>query len=108
MDSKKLDRRITLERATVTQDDTGQEIQSWSLLATISASWRRASARETLAAAEVSAAITDVFECRYDSGWSDLSPLDRLTYDGRTYNIVEVAQIGRREGLRIAASARAE
>lgn len=103
-----LDRRIVLQRATTAQDETGQEIETWSTLATVWGSRRRASARETLAAAEVAAAVTDVFEIRYDSAWSDLNPKDRLSEGGKTYNIIEVAEIGRREGLRIAAAARAD
>lgn len=108
MDSRKLDRKIILQRATTVQDETGQEIQTWADLATVWASRRRASARETLAAAEVSAAITDVFECRWGSAWSDVSPLDRLVFEGRAYDIASVDEIGRHEGLRIAAVARAE
>lgn len=104
----KLDRRITLRRATKVQDSLGQEGQTWSDLATVWASRRRASSRETLAAAEISAAITDVFEIRYDSLWSDLSPLDQVVFDDRSYDIASVEEIGRREGLRIAAVARAE
>lgn len=108
MRSESLDRRITLQRATTTRDEAGQIIKSWGELATVWASRRRASARETLAAAEVSAAITDVFECRRDSAWADLSPLDRLVFEGRIYDVVSVDEIGRREGLRIAAVARAD
>lgn len=105
-----LDRRVTLQRAAITQDTTGQEIETWSTLgpSKIWASWRRASARETLAAAEKSAIVTDVFEVRYDSAWSDLNPKDRLVYSGRTYDIAEVTEIGRREGLRIGGAARAD
>jgi SPP1 family predicted phage head-tail adaptor len=103
-----LDRRIALRRSTKTQDATGQEIETWSTLATVWASRRRASSRETLAAAEVSAAITDVFEIRYDSSWGDISPLDRVEFEGRDYDIASVDEIGRREGFRIAAVARAE
>lgn len=109
MDSKKLDRRIRLERATVTQDPgSGEEVKAWATLATVSASRRRASARETLAAAEVSGEVSDVFEIRYDSAWADLDVRDRLVFEDRTYNIASVDEIGRREGLRIGASARAE
>lgn len=108
MKAAALDRRITLRRATMTQDALGQDIETWADLATVWASRRRASARETLAAAEVSAAITDVFEIRWDSAWGDLSPTDRLISDGRDYDIVSVDEIGRREGLRIAAVTRAE
>lgn len=104
----KLDRRITLQRATTAPDEYGEPIETWADLATVWASRRRASARETLAGAEVSAAISDVFEIRYDSAWSDLSPLDRLVFEDRTYAIETVDEIGRREGLRIGAIARAE
>lgn len=103
-----LDRRITIQRKSVTQNGLGEEIETWSDLVTVWASRRRASARETLAAAEVTAAITDVFEIRYGSLWSDLSPLDRLTFEGREYDIASVDEIDRRDGFRIAAVARAE
>jgi SPP1 family predicted phage head-tail adaptor len=104
----KLDRRIALERATAVQDSTGQAVETWSPLATVWASWRRASARETLAAAEVAAAVTDVFEIRWSTRVRDVSPEDRLTYEDRLYAIVEVTEIGRREGLRIAATTRVD
>jgi SPP1 family predicted phage head-tail adaptor len=103
-----LDRRIVLQRATTSQDETGQEIETWSTLATVWASWRRASARETLAAAEVAAAVTDIFVIRWWSGVADLNPKDQVQYAGRTYDIADVAEIGRREGLQINAVARSD
>src|SRR5690554_7734665 len=103
------DRRVTLERFTSTQDPgSGETVETWATLAEVWASRRRASARETLAAAEISAEVTDVFEIRWAAAWSDLGPLDRLVYEGRTFSISSVDEIGRREGLRIAASARSE
>lgn len=104
-----LDRRITLQRAAAVQDPaTGERVESWATLATVWASRRRASARETLASAELSAEISDVFEIRYGSAWADLNARDRLLFEGRTYNIVTVDEIGRREGLRIGANARGD
>ena len=103
-----LDRRIVLQRATTAQDETGQEIETWAALATVWASWRRASARETLAAAEVAAAVTDIFVIRWWSGVSDLNPKDRVQYAGRTYDIADVSEIGRHEGLQISAVARSD
>jgi SPP1 family predicted phage head-tail adaptor len=100
--------QITLQRATTAQDDTGQEIETWSTLATPYASWRRASARETLAAAEVSAAVTDIFETLWSSAYGDLTSRDRLTFNGRTYDIIGTYMIGYREGLGITAAARAD
>lgn len=108
MEAGKLDRRISIERASTYQDETGQEVARWAPVATVWASWRRASARETLAAAEVSAEVTDVFEIRWSNLVAELDPKDRVIYDGRTYDIAAVTEIGRREGLRIAAAARAD
>jgi SPP1 family predicted phage head-tail adaptor len=102
----KLDRRVVLQRASFVRDATGQPIASWSTIATVWASWRRASARETLAAAEVAATVTDVFEIRWSSDVADLNPKDRLSYDARTYDIAAVDEIDRRVGLRITAAAR--
>lgn len=105
--SGKLDVRVTLQRATTTTDTWGAETPTWSDLATVWASQRRASARETLAAAELSASVSDVFEVRRSSEISDLGPLDRVVWSGRVYDVVEVTPLGR-FGLRIAAVARGE
>lgn len=104
-----LNRRITLLRYGVTgKDDYNNPIEGWTTLATVWASWRRATARETLAASEIGASVSDVFEIRYSSAVVSLDPKDRLTYQGRTYNIGGVTEIGFREGLRVEATARAD
>lgn len=103
-----LDRRIRIERNTPVQDEYGQETENWSELVTLHASWRRASTKETLASAEVSATASDVFEIRWSPAWSSVNPRDRLVFDGRVYDISAVTEIGRREGLRINALARTE
>lgn len=103
----KLDQRVTLQRATTATDTWGAEIPTWSDLATVWASQRRASARETLAAAELSASVSDVFEVRKSSVIADLGPKDQLLWEGRVYDIAEVTPIGR-YGLRIGAIARAD
>lgn len=104
-----LDRKIRIERATYERDALGQKIETWTELVTLHASWRRASAKETLASAEVSATASDIFEIRWSSAWADVGPMDRIVYNGRIYDIQAApAEIGRREGLRIGALARAE
>lgn len=105
----KLDRRITIRRRAVSADPvTGLPVEAWSDLATVWASWRRASARETLAAAEIGAQVTDVFEVRWSPMSSAITPLDRLIYQGREYNISDAREIGRRVGIRITGMARGE
>lgn len=108
MDGRKLDRRITLLRYGITYDDDLNPVEGFTAFATVWASWRRASARETLAGAEVNAAATDVFEIRYSSAVADLNPKDRLSYQGDIYDIQATAEIGRRVGIRIDASRRAD
>lgn len=109
MQSAKLDRKITIERFTYTTDSgSGEQIKTWSTLATPWASKKDVSDSERVASAEVSAEIGTRFQIRYDSSWSDLNPKDRVVYDGRTYDISAVKEINRREGLEISAIARAD
>lgn len=109
MRAGELDRRITLQRYSLTVDADNAPLEVWtSDAAPVWASWRRASARETLAGAEVNAAATDVFEIRYSSDVADLNPKDRLAYQGAGYDIHSVQEIDRREGLRISATRRAD
>lgn len=103
----KLDQRVTLQRATTTANAYGEQVPSWADLDTVWASQRRASARETLAAAELSASVSDVFEVRRSSVIADLGPKDQLLWEGRIYDIAEVTPIGR-YGFRIGAVARGE
>jgi SPP1 family predicted phage head-tail adaptor len=103
-----LDRRVTIQRNTPTQDAGGQEIEGWTDLVTVSASWRRATARETLAASEINAQVTDIFVIRWSTDVQDVSPKDQLLYAGKTYDIADCAEIGRREGIEITAAARSD
>lgn len=109
MKSERLDRKITLERFTYSTDPgSGEQVKTWSTLATVWASKRDVSDSERVASAEVSAEIGTRFQIRWDSSWADLNPKDRVVHDGRTYDIVGVKELGRREGLEISAIARAD
>lgn len=111
MKPERFDRRITLQRFTYTiSPGSGEQLKTWDTLGPeyLKASRRRASSNETLASAEIAAAISDVFEIRYGSTWSDVNPKDRLVFEDRVYEIVGAEEIGRREGIRITAIARAE
>lgn len=107
-DAGERNRRITIRCATITRDELGAEVQTWTTRGTPWATWRRATATERLAAGEVAATITDVFEILHSPRYADLSPLDELIYGGRTYDIVSSAEVGYRETIRISAMARAE
>lgn len=109
VNSPRFDRKITLQRKTVTQNDLGEEVETWTDLATdiwAEKSYRGAS--EGVQAAEIAAVRALRFVIRWDPGWADVSPLDRLIHDGVTHDIYEVNEIGRRDGIEMFVRARAE
>lgn len=109
MQAGKLDRRIELQRFTATTDpDSGEQVKAWGTLTLASASKADVSDRERVASAEVAAQIGTRFQIRWTSTVADLNPKDRLTFEGRTYQIVAVKEIGRRVGLEISAIARSD
>lgn len=105
----RLDRRITIQHKTVAQNELGEEVETWADHATVWASKFDVSDGEKVAAAEVSATITTRFQIRYSSDVAEINPGDdRVVFDGRTYDIWGVKEIGRREGIEITAAARAD
>lgn len=109
INSPKLDRKITIQRFTSSQDEFGTPIEVWSDLATVWANYRPVSDAEKMQAGEVSATLSARFTIRYDSAWADLSPIDRVVFEGRTFDVFGCKEVeGRRQFLEITASARAE
>lgn len=103
----KLDRRITLERSTLSDDGLSQ-VETWAPLAEVWAGMTPISDGERWRAGEVGATATHRFVIRHSSTSATLNPKDRLIYEGRTFNISGTKEIGRREGIEITASARAD
>lgn len=101
-----LDRQITVERATYTTDASGAEIPTWAALATVACAFRPISDSERWRASEVSATVTTRFTIRHGLG---VLPTDRLIFEGRTFDIHGVKEVGdRRRFEEITATARAE
>lgn len=100
-----LDRRITIERAITTTDPLGGEVRSWIPVATVWAQVLPDTAEERFRAQEVSASKRTVFNIRWGVA---VTVTDRLDYEGRTFEISEVTEIGRRVGQKIRAAARAD
>ncbi|GGH24448.1 phage head-tail adaptor, putative, SPP1 family [Cribrihabitans marinus] len=106
MAAGKLDRRITLQRATVTDDGFSSDGEiSWSDIATVWASATPVRDAEKIAAGQVLATIMYRFEIRFSSTVADLGPADRVIFDGKDFNILGVKPLGRREGFEITAAA---
>lgn len=106
MRAGQLDRRITLKRLETTQDDYGQDIETWHTVATVWAAWEPLKGNRRFAAQQVIETAAGSFVIRYRSG---LSALHAVEYNGNRYDIHgEPEEIGRREGLRLHVSRRAE
>lgn len=103
----KRNRRIVIERATVATDPgSGEEIKTWGTLATVWAEMMPLSDSERVKAAEVSAEITTRFRILWTTTVSTVNPKDRLTFDGKTWDIWGTKEIGFRQGIEITAAAR--
>lgn len=108
MQAGKLDRRITIERASETRDAFNNITYSWTPLVTVWAAKLDVRDAERWSAQEVGAEITTRFQIRWSTAVEDVNPKDRIVFDGRTYDINAVKEMGRREGLEITAAARAD
>ncbi len=98
MRAGRLDRRVTIRSRTTAADAQGQQIETWSDVDTVWASKRDLRGREYFAAQSMNADVTTVFEMRYRA---DVTVLHRLVCEGLTYDIQDVSEIGRRQGLQV-------
>ncbi len=98
----KMDRRITLQRKTVTTNGYGEEVVAWTDLATVWAEKVDMRGSERYAAAQAVAQLDTKFRIRYRSG---ITPIDRIIYGNTTYDVGGILEIGRREGLELHAKA---
>jgi len=96
-----LDRRITIEDQTITNSDSGEEIITWLPLITVWARKIEAKGAERFAGQELFGSAVKTFQIRWSIFSSQITTKHRLIYDGRTYDITDVREIGRREGLEI-------
>lgn len=105
-----LDREVVLQTATRTQDTgTGEEVIDWDALdETIWAQWLPAGTREAWQAQQRLAAYVDGVFHIYDKSPRPTPEDSRIVFDGRTYDIKGVSEIGRGEGLEIVVVAHGE
>jgi head-tail adaptor len=118
MHAGRLDRLIRIERKTVTQAATGQEVETWAALGPSkhAASVRTVRGDERFLAQQFIAREQTEFQVRKFTEIEDLNPLDRIVYPATTatpptssiYDILAVHELGRGEGFKIIAARRAE
>lgn len=108
MRAGKLDRQILVQQKTVSRSNTGQETVTWTTLSTRPASITALSGDERFGGSQVVAKEQFEFVTRWDPVISGLEADDRVVYpsndspaENQIYEIIQVSEIGRREGLRI-------
>lgn len=96
----KLDRFLTIQRRTATAaDDAGVPIESWTDLVTLRAMKVKGVAADT---AQQGIAVTDTRVKLQTWFYDGLTLEDRATYEGATYQIKWIEEIGgRRRGLEL-------
>lgn len=98
MRAGKLDRQITIERLTTETDDYGTPVPSWSPLAVVRAQRIHASTEEFLRSFGASTEGAVVFRVRHIDG---LTLADRVTDDGSVFDLKEIRELDRRQGLEL-------
>jgi head-tail adaptor len=114
-----LDRRIAVQRKSVTQSDSGMEIETWTTIGSTDrwASKRPVSGIERYGSDQLEAKEQVEFQLHYSDDLADLHPADRIIEPAADataspmperswYDIFAVHEIGRREGLRVMAARR--
>jgi SPP1 family predicted phage head-tail adaptor len=96
---------VTVQAGTEGVDGSGAPETTWADLGTVRAGRRHWTSNETFRGEQLSAAMFTVWTMRY---WSEMDPdlVDiqksrRLVYQGRIYDIVEVAPMDPRVGLEV-------
>ncbi len=100
-----LDRRVVLQRRVEETDSSGQAVVRWLPLAEVWARVEPLGGRRNFGQ-EQWVAMGDV---RFTIRWRpDVNPLHRVVHDGQAFDVVSVAEEGRREALLIVGRGRSE
>jgi SPP1 family predicted phage head-tail adaptor len=105
--SEDLDRRVAIQRKTVTESASGEPIETWAPLATVWAQILPDRGRERHATRQLIGTAVTMLRTRYRADLA-LTVQDRLVFDGKTWDIHDVREIGRHDFHEIDATARAD
>lgn len=105
MRAGRLDHQIIIKTPVITRNDFGEDISTLTEVATVPAEVRQVNGNERFISQQIIAKVSALFMIRWMEG---ITPKNVIIHDGREYNVLSSLEIGRREGLAIAAEARAE
>ena len=98
-----LDRTIVIQRLAETARPSGGISESWAPLATLRAQLIQATTDEAIRGYGAATEAVTVFRTRFLAG---VTAADRVLFDDRPHDIVEIKEIGRRRGLELRTIAR--
>jgi len=102
MRAGKLDRTITIERATTGVDDFGTPVEGWATVATVRAQRIQSTTEEFMRSFGASSESAVIFRIRHMDG---LTLADRVTEGSAVFDVKEIKELGRREGLELRCTA---
>jgi SPP1 family predicted phage head-tail adaptor len=108
MRAGRLDRRITIQGQSIAHSDSGQEKITWVDVATVWAEKREDRGTERFATKQIIGHAVTTFRIRWSDTVSAVTSEHRIEFDGRIFNITDVRELGRREGIEIDAYAPSE
>lgn len=101
-----MDRRITLQRiASAPANEFNEPVENWTNVAELWAQQRPVRGSERFTAQEIAGQAVMTFHIRHRA---DVTVKDRISYQGRSWNIVDVREVGRGVVTEIDVVARAE
>jgi len=103
-DAGRLDRRITLQLKSTTDNEYGEPIVTWTDVAEVWAEVRPLRGIERVQAAQLVAAVDTIFVIRYRDDLALAPGTHRIRYQNRTYNVEAVLEVGRREAWQLEAA----
>ena len=105
MRAGKLDRKITIQEKSVTTSARGEPIETWTDVATVWAQARPNRGSERFGVMQTLGSAVTTFTMRWRD---DVTVLNRVRYDDKIWNILDVREIGRQVGIEIDCTARAD
>lgn len=98
MRAGKLNKIITIERATTTVDNYGTPQQTLATITTVRAQLIQSSTEEFMRSFGAASETLVAFRIRHMDG---LKVADRVTHEGSAYDLKEIKELGRRDGLEL-------
>lgn len=104
MNAGMMDRRITVQTYSTSNNDWNHPVKTWSDLTSVWASKTDKRETEVNELNQTVAITRSIFTIRH---LANLSTTARIVYDGDNYEILGIKELGRREGMQITTERRA-